>query len=149
MAVLVYPYQQYGGVWNLTSQSQAQGQTTWPTPPVPRLFSWGNNLYGQLGLGNITYYSSPKQVGSLNNWASISAGRNNTNLALRTDSTLWSWGYNVYGQLGLGNTTNYLSPKQVGALTNWSQTSVGNGIRIKHGSLSLPLPTIRRSLEPD
>ena len=28
---------------------------------------------------------------------------------------LYSWGSNLRGQLGLGNTTNYSSPKQVGA----------------------------------
>ena len=33
---------------------------------------------------------------------------------------LWAWGYNNNGQLGLGNTTDYSSPKQVGSLTNWS-----------------------------
>ena len=38
---------------------------------------------------------------------------------------LWSWGYNNIGQLGLGNTTNYSSPMQVGALTNWSSVSCG------------------------
>ena len=38
---------------------------------------------------------------------------------------LWSWGYNVYGMLGLGNTTSYNSPMQVGALTNWLSVSCG------------------------
>ena len=38
---------------------------------------------------------------------------------------LRSWGYNYYGQLGLSNTTNYSSPKQVGALTTWSNVSSG------------------------
>ena len=33
-----------------------------------------------------------------------------------------SWGYNSRGQLGLNNRTNYSSPKQVGALTNWYKT---------------------------
>ena len=23
---------------------------TWPTPPMPHLFAWGNNEFGQLGL---------------------------------------------------------------------------------------------------
>ena len=36
---------------------------------------------------------------------------------------LWSWGYNNYGQLGLGNTTNYSSPNQVGSLTTWLSVS--------------------------
>jgi len=41
------------------------------------------------------------------------------------DKYLWSWGYNPYGQLGLANTTNYSSPKQVGALTTWSSLAAG------------------------
>jgi len=126
MATFVYPYTQYGGVWNLTSQSQAQGQTTWPTPPAPHLYAWGANTYGELGQGNITNYSSPKQVGSLTNWFQISAfSLGGSIVAIKTDGTLWAWGWNNLGQLGLGNTTNYSSPKQVGALTNWSQVSTG------------------------
>ena len=39
---------------------------------------------------------------------------------------LWAWGKNYHGQLGLGNLTNYSSPKQVGALTTWSVTSGGD-----------------------
>ena len=40
--------------------------------------------------------------------------------------TLWAWGYNAYGQLGLGDAINRSSPVQVGALTTWS--SVANGV---------------------
>ena len=39
---------------------------------------------------------------------------------------LWSWGNNSIGQLGLNNTTYYSSPKQVGALTNWSKVSLAS-----------------------
>lgn len=92
-----------------------------------KLFSWGGNSpYGQLGLGNTTVYSSPKQVGALVDWATPSAGAFFT-LCTKTDGTLWSWGQNVYKfVLGLGNSTNYSSPKQVGALTNWSKPSAGS-----------------------
>jgi alpha-tubulin suppressor-like RCC1 family protein len=38
---------------------------------------------------------------------------------------LWSWGTNQNGKLGIGNTTNYSSPKQVGLLTGW--TAIGGG----------------------
>ena len=91
---------------------------------LPRLFTWGRSNFGQLGLGNLTYYSSPKQVGSLTDWSVVASGVNNVS-AVKKDGTLWIWGYNVNGQLGLGNTTSYSSPKQVGALTNWA--SVSNG----------------------
>ena len=93
-----------------------------PTPSYqPYLYSWGQNTQGPLGLGNRTNYSSPKQVGNLTNWSKISANAYyDSSLAIKTDGTLWAWGDNTYGALGLGNTTSYSSPKQVGSLTNWS-----------------------------
>ena len=39
--------------------------------------------------------------------------------------TLWSWGYNYYGQLGLGNTTQQNSPQQVGTNSNWLKVQSG------------------------
>jgi alpha-tubulin suppressor-like RCC1 family protein len=119
-----YPYTQYTGIWKLNAASAAKGAGTWPNPPAPKLYSWGVNNSGQLALGNTTYYSSPKQVGSLTNWSSLSAGVS-IGFAIKTNGTLWAWGFNRQGQLGLGNTTNYSSPKQVGALTNWYQVSAG------------------------
>jgi len=90
------------------------------------LYAWGFNNQGQLGLGNTTNYSTPKQVGGLSNWTSNIATAGATVLAIKADNTLWSWGYNSTGQLGLGNTTNYSSPKQVGNLTNWASVSCCN-----------------------
>ena len=40
--------------------------------------------------------------------------------------SLWSWGYNTDGFLGLGDTTPRSSPVQVGALVTWSAISAGN-----------------------
>ena len=100
-------------------------------PSLNKLWSWGYNgtnslatTYGQLGLGNLTNYSSPKQVGALTNWSVIAGGSSHT-LAIKTDGTLWSWGSSFNGQLGLGNSTYYSSPKQVGALTAWAKISAG------------------------
>jgi alpha-tubulin suppressor-like RCC1 family protein len=95
---------------------------TWPSPPTYALFTWGQNGFGQLGLGNTTYRSSPNQVGTLS-WSSVGTTQNSS-VAIK-NGTLWAWGKNNYGQLGLGNTTYYSSPKQVGALTNWSNASGG------------------------
>jgi alpha-tubulin suppressor-like RCC1 family protein len=90
------------------------------------LWSWGYNGGGQLGLGNKTNYSSPKQVGGLTNWSAISGNGQSHCLAVKTDGTLWSWGANYFGALGLGNRTDYSSPKQVGALTAWSRVAGNN-----------------------
>jgi len=88
------------------------------------LWSWGQNASGQLGLGNTTNYSSPKQVGALTAWSKIGGSRYAAS-AIKTDGTLWAWGSNENGKLGLGNTTYYSSPKQVGVLTTWKAVTKG------------------------
>lgn len=92
------------------------------------LWGWGFNTSGQLGNGNTTNQYSPVQIGSLTNWAKIVGGGGYSNFfaGIKTDGTLWMWGQNNNGQLGLGNTTNRSSPVQVGSLTNWRSVSVGS-----------------------
>ena len=92
------------------------------------LWAWGSGG-GQLGLGDGINRSSPTQVGLLTNWAQITTGRNFC-AAVKTDGTLWTWGLGAQGasrggMLGLGNTTSYSSPKQVGALTGWLNVAAG------------------------
>jgi len=121
-----------------SSPKQVGALTNWKTLPNNSqssaaiktdgtLWTWGYNGSGQLGLGNKTNYSSPKQVGSLTNWSSICTGTGQQTLAIKTDGTLWAWGRSVGGILGLGNTTTYSSPKQVGLLTSWFAVR-GNGV---------------------
>lgn len=85
------------------------------------LWAWGTNstAYPVLGDGTVIAKSSPIQIGSLTDWASVSAGGGKSH-AIKTDGSLWSWGRGVGGRLALGNTTSYSSPVQVGALLDWS-----------------------------
>jgi len=104
------------------------------------LWSWGINASGESGLGNRTNYSSPMQVGALTNWSAVAVGLSGVDhtMAVKTDGTLWAWGRNDTGQLGLGNRTNYSSPVQVGALTNWKTPAAGlsfTGVIKKDGTL--------------
>ena len=47
--------------------------------------------------------------------------------AIKSDGTLWAWGYNDEGILGIGAGTNRSSPVQVGTATNWlSGGATGN-----------------------
>jgi alpha-tubulin suppressor-like RCC1 family protein len=89
------------------------------------LWVWGLNSNGQLGDGTITSKSTPTQIGTDTNWASVSSGVSHT-LATKTDGTLWAWGYNGYGQLGDGTTIQRLTPTQIGTDTNWASVSSGN-----------------------
>jgi hypothetical protein len=86
------------------------------------LWSWGNNYYGSLGLniGQQASRSSPTQVGADTNWSSISIG-NHVACAIKTNGTLWSWGYNGEGQLGQNDRVYRSSPVQIGAGTTWSK----------------------------
>ena len=89
---------------------------------LTKLWSWGSNYYGKLGLGDTASRSSPVQVGTTSTWSSVEYNRGGTHtLATKTDGTLWAWGENFSGQLGLANTTNRSSPVQVGTLTTWSK----------------------------
>jgi alpha-tubulin suppressor-like RCC1 family protein len=112
---------------NSAGTSVASAASNSITTGLYRLFSWGSvGDGGALGLNNMTNYSSPKQVGSLINWKSISSDSEASSFGIKTDGTMWSWGRSNYGQLGHGNRTSYSSPKQIGALTNWSYVSAGN-----------------------
>lgn len=84
------------------------------------LWMWGKNEVGQLGQNNLIYRSSPVQVGALTNWSKVTTNSTQSTLAVKTDGTLWSWGSNGDGDLGLGDTVSRSSPVQVGSLSNWS-----------------------------
>lgn len=82
------------------------------------LWSWGNNVVGQLGLGNTSNFSTPQQVGTDNNWKSIST-KGFHSLALKTDGSLWAWGQNEKGELGDGTTIQRNSPVRIGNSFDW------------------------------
>jgi len=78
------------------------------------LWTWGaNQYYGQLGIGDTLDRSSPVQVGLLTNWKSVASGGYHM-AGIKTDYTLWTWGFGTYGALGLGNINYRSSPVQVG-----------------------------------
>ncbi len=68
-------------------------------------YCWGYNDYGQLGLG---YTSSseptPQPVIGGHSFQSVAAGMFHS-CGLTTDGAAYCWGYNLFGQLGLGHTS--------------------------------------------
>ena len=89
------------------------------------LWAWGFNGTGYtLGLNDTANRSSPTQVGTGNTWSSVSAGLSH-GMAIKSDNTLWGWGFNSSGQIGDNSTSTRFSPIQIGTLTNWASVASG------------------------
>jgi alpha-tubulin suppressor-like RCC1 family protein len=79
-------------------------------------FCWGNNVYGQLGNGSNTNSPTPALVVGLGGFVSgITAGGLHTCAQSGGGSAL-CWGYNFYGQLGNGSTSDSPTPVAVSGL---------------------------------
>ena len=100
-----------------------------------RLQCWGDNASGQLGFGDRNGRSGPSTYGGTLasvTWSSISAGRAHTCGVVGATvtstpylkDTLWCWGANASGQLGIGTFTDATAPAQVGSET-WGTVAVG------------------------
>ncbi len=89
------------------------------------LWAWGDHDRGQLGLGAITAdRDSPAEVDAGTTWQAVSCGYDFT-VAIRSDGTLWAWGDNDTGELGLGDETQKDSPTEVEPGTTWQAVSCG------------------------
>lgn len=93
------------------------------------LWVWGHGGHGRLGLGpDVTATTNilvPTRITTPNIvWSSVSAGRD-FNIAIDNNGSLWAWGFNVRGQLGLGDTTDRYTPIQIMPGTTWKKVSAG------------------------
>lgn len=83
------------------------------------VWAWGWNFTGQVGSGewddsddaDFYAYALPTLVKNLNNVIAVSAGGSHS-LALKRDGTVWAWGNNGFGQLGVGG-NNQIMPYPV------------------------------------
>ncbi|MDR1032785.1 MAG: hypothetical protein LBL84_02090 [Candidatus Nomurabacteria bacterium] len=105
------------------------------------LYMWGYNYYGQVGNGlsgsDVTTLwrlngGTGSGIPSSTKFASAIAGYLHS-MAIDTDGNLYTWGYNVFGQVGNGTTANVTTPWQVNggagsgvlAATKFAQVAAG------------------------
>jgi alpha-tubulin suppressor-like RCC1 family protein len=89
------------------------------------VWAWGTNSLGQLGDGNTAASGlTPVQVTGLTGVTQIAAG-SQFGLALRSDGTVWSWGFNDFGQLGDGSRAEADVPVPVTGLSLITQIAAG------------------------
>ena len=91
-------------------------------------WTWGRNETGMLGQNNLTDYSSPVQIPG--SWSGFNKGnqgnvatKGDVNIGAKADGTLWAWGDNEYGALGLNNRTQYSSPVKIPG-TDWGESFI-------------------------
>ncbi|RDD40061.1 putative E3 ubiquitin-protein ligase HERC4 [Trichoplax sp. H2] len=136
------------------------------------IYAWGDNSDGQLGVTDQNlkqFYRTPRQIKSLSKFAvvQVACGQSHS-LAVINDGTVFSWGSNRYGQLGIDSNVSSVEPKQIlklsgfyivqiaaggahslaitnsGALLTWGKNSFGQlGLGTNDGVLS---PTCVSSL---
>ncbi len=88
------------------------------------VWAWGNGAAGRLGLGNNSdKFAFPQKVPGLADIVEIATG-DAFSMALRVDGSVWTWGYNVNGQLGLGNTATAYVPHMVSGIDGISARAV-------------------------
>ncbi|MBI4495208.1 MAG: tandem-95 repeat protein, partial [Chloroflexi bacterium] len=67
---------------------------------------------------------TPVQVSGLSGMTAVAAGQEHS-LAVKSDGTVWAWGYNWAGQLGDGTTTSRPTPVQVSGLSGMTAVAAG------------------------
>jgi alpha-tubulin suppressor-like RCC1 family protein len=90
------------------------------------VWAWGANFAGQLGIDDPTTQFSlqPVQVVGLDGVVALAAGSAHA-LAVRSDGTVWAWGQNGLGQLGINSTVNQFRPVVIPGLAGASGVAAG------------------------
>ena len=91
------------------------------------VYTWGYNGVGELGDGTTTDHYTPAQIdpADLHDIIAVAAGENSS-YALSSDGSLWDWGDNTLGEMGLGNTfqSSYLTPQHLLPPSGFRFTSI-------------------------
>lgn len=89
------------------------------------LWCWGRNDDGELGLGygsTTVAQFAPSRVEDANDWVDVATGAYHS-CGIRDEAgvgrTLWCWGHNSWGQLGLGSQEASTVPARVGGEADW------------------------------
>jgi len=135
------------------------GGTSWLIDEFGSVWSTGYGAYGQLGYGSYTgnsfvfqqiptAYFSNKPIVKLAIHAGSSTNAHSV-MALAADGSVYAWGYNGYGQLGIGNTTQQNSPVLVpGTGTSFiiSDVAIGSNVTSSTGICAMIVSNVNNQV---
>jgi alpha-tubulin suppressor-like RCC1 family protein len=81
----------------------------------------GHNNNGQLGIGSTTNKSLALEIASFTATDIVASQSGTHSMALKSDGTVWTWGYNASGQLGIASTTDKTAPVKISSLSSVSK----------------------------
>jgi alpha-tubulin suppressor-like RCC1 family protein len=88
------------------------------------LWAWGFHESGQLGFsgsGDYSYETNPVRIGAGSDWKFVTTDGGRT-FGIKADGSLWAWGLNASGSLGLGSSAEIVTtPTRVGTDTDWNR----------------------------
>jgi Regulator of chromosome condensation (RCC1) repeat len=121
---------------SLSAQAQFLGQqslseSSYVIDQSGQLWAWGDNFYGQLGVGDRTNRSTPTLIpvpAGASKWLLVAGGQNFA-VAVADSDKLYAWGLNDKGQIGTGVGDGlYAVPTRIPNplyVTNWKWVSAG------------------------
>ena len=86
------------------------GETVFAITEDGKLYSWGNNISGQVGNGTTNNQTTPYLVEINGKIKDVVSSCDQTIYAITEDGKLYSWGNNISGQVGNGTTNNQTTP---------------------------------------
>lgn len=99
-----------------------------------KIYVWGSNSRGQLGLGHRINQNVPQELIIENsNIIAVCCGESHT-LALTASDQIYVWGQNNQGQLGLGHTDTQSSPQKLLLVGNFTNIVCGGNHSIAQTS---------------
>ena len=119
---------QLPGSWSRFEQGN---ESMWGVKTDGTAWSWGLNNYGNLGQNqepsSLGSASSPTQIGTDTTWDQVGQMGNKSGFGVKTNGTMWVWGDNTLGGLGLNAPANAhkSSPTQLGTETTWTTNASG------------------------
>ncbi|SDE24759.1 Ig-like domain repeat protein [Glycomyces harbinensis] len=134
----------------VTGIAAGTGFQSYALTSTGELLAWGDNTYGQIGDGTNTHRSEPVSVhlpeGTI--ITQVASGDDHA-VALTDTGQVWSWGYNRYGQVGDGTTTNRNEPVEVRQPEAQPAVAIGVGSYHSLAIAQSPQTTTTLSAEPE